>query len=204
MLFSRTMPVFDILDELADLASASTMSLRDLPGSNDPEARTEAIRSTGEKAKDLMRRVSERLAHTFQPPIDPDDIHHLASDLREVVETVSLLAERLRLYKPAAVSAEILNQIGLLSEAAQTIDQAIHLLRSRRRMRDLSPAVGEIRRLRDLGIQYNESAISKLYDGNPEPLLVLEATELHDLAHAAMRTCNDIARTLERIAVKSA
>lgn len=204
MLFHRAKPVFDVLDEMADLASASTMSLRDLPRSSDPEARTESIRSAGERAKVLMQQVSERLAHTFQPPIEPEDIHHLASDLREVVELTNLLASRLRLYKSETVSAEMLNQIGLLSDAAQAIDQGIHTLRSHRRMHDLAPTVAQIQRLQELDEHYHDAAISKLYDGSVEALVVFEATELHDLAETAMRTCNDIARTLERIAVKNA
>jgi uncharacterized protein Yka (UPF0111/DUF47 family) len=204
MWLHRNTAVFDVLDELADLASISAGRLHEATVLHATEPPTESLQEQAQRAEHLMHQINERLAHAFQSPIDPEDAHQLAEDLGRIVHLVQALAQRLRLYHATPVSGEMLREIEVLSKAAQAIDTAVHLLRRSRHRQDLSPMVAEIRRLKEVGDDHHDAALARLYAGNAEILLVLKETELHDLTETAIHTCKDIANILEHIAVKSA
>ena len=204
MLLHRNAAVFDVLDDLAALAATSAMQLERSTGSTPEEGYQAPVEATGERARELTHAINERLVHAFQPTVDAEDTHRLGKDLSEIVSAVEAVTRRLRLHQISPAAGKIAKEVEVLSQAARNIDRAIRLLRDKRHLRDMSPLIIEIHRLKEAGDEYRDTAIAALYDGSSDALSVLKETELHDLVSTVLDRCKDISNVLERVLVKVA
>ena len=62
----------------------------------------------------------------------------------------------------------------------------------------------EINRLENTGDHARDIALSKLFEGQPDPIEVIKWKEIYELVEAAVDRCEDIANTIETILVKQA
>ena len=62
----------------------------------------------------------------------------------------------------------------------------------------------EINRLENAGDRALEQAISKLFEGKPDPLEVIKWKEIYEGIEAAIDKCEDVANTIDSILVKQA
>ena len=186
---------------LASLLTQSARMLQELFGDpthvNDKVA---AIKKIEHEADQLTHDVIDRLDRTFVTPIDREDIHLLASRLDNVIDQIDGAARRFQMFRiavrrePAVELCAILIRMGEAIEAAVTnVKKPSHVVERGR----------EIKRLEEEGDALYHAAMGGLFEGTPDPLEVIKWKELYDKVEGALDECEDVANTLDSIALKN-
>ena len=174
---------------------------------------TEHFEKLNETAKQLERLehdgdqvlhdIMARLNRTFITPIDREDIHQLASRLDDVLDLIEEVSERFILYKVQTITPQARQLAKVIQQQAQEIHKVMPKLRDMRHERIMEHCI-EINRLENTGDQLLREAFAALFDGQPDPLIVIKWRELYELMELATDKCEDVANTIEGIVLKNA
>jgi predicted phosphate transport protein (TIGR00153 family) len=195
---------FDLFEGLATHAVSCSEHLRKMavawPRIEDEVQR---IRQEEHQADDLAHQALERLDRTFITPFDREDIHTLVNELDNVIDMVDALAKRFTLYHVKGVDPLFVKQTEVLVRATATLAEAVKRLRKSRKLSELSDKLIEIHRLESEGDDNHHAAMSKLFNGELEPLEVMKWKEFYEYVENAIDGCEDVGNTLERIVLKN-
>ena len=166
----------------------------DLPG------KAERLHDLEHKGDDITHEIMKRLNSTFVTPMDREDIHALASTLDDVMDHMDAAADLLVLHKIERPLPEMKSQADLLVRAARTTEQAFRTLPSF----DLGQYLEEINRLENEGDKIYRQGVADLFSGDYKAMDVLKWKDVIDELEEALDRLEDVANTLEGIALKQA
>lgn len=160
------------------------------------------IREQEHSADKLAHQALDRLDRAFITPFDREDIHTLVGGLDDIVDEMDALAKRFKLYHVKSLDAAFRKQTGVLVQATAAVNVAVGRIRRNQKLSDLIEVLIEVHRLENEGNDNNHAAVSRLFEGDTPPLEVMKWKELFDRIEKAIDKCEDVANTLERIALK--
>jgi uncharacterized protein len=195
---------FDLFEALARHAVAAAEQLRQL-AKNYPAngEHLQKIRDEEHEADKLAHQALERLDRTFITPFDREDIHELVGGLDDIVDNIDACAKRFFLFHITTMETDFLKQADVLVQATVTLSDAVHRLRTSRKLSELSEKLIAIHHSESIGDDNHHAAISRLFDGTTDALEVMKWKEQYDLIEEAIDNCEDVGNTLERIVLKS-
>ena len=198
-------PAFYIeLDRLATMVAHSIEMLSRLfDGAQDAAQIVSAIEAERHDAHLLTREVLRRVDDAFITPFDREDILQLDADLYGVMESVANTAERMHLYGIRDVYPQLQGQCKILGRAGKLVNDVVTGLRHAT-LDLIRGQLDEIGRLEEQARIERQKFLSELYRGSPDPIDAIKKKELHDLTLAAIRSCDSVGRTVERVLVKNA
>ena len=144
-----------------------------------------------------------RLDQAFITPLDREDILSLINEMDGVVDRVSELSQRFRLYKLKDLHPTLTGQAKNLSTISGQLSEIIHGLRHEKRLKDLKPALDAVSNTMELVKRDREQFLGDLFVGNPDPLEVIKKKEMHDLLEDAIERCEEATETLARVLLKN-
>jgi uncharacterized protein Yka (UPF0111/DUF47 family) len=144
-----------------------------------------------------------RLDQAFITPLDREDILSLINEMDGVVDRVSELSQRFRLYGLKDLHPTLSGQAKNLSTIAGQLNEIVHGLRHQKKLRDLKPGLDAISDAMELVKRDGEVFLKELFTGNPDPLEVIKKKELNDLLEEAIERCEEAAETLARVLLKN-
>jgi len=195
---------FDLFEGLSKHGVGVAEQLRQLATQfPDIETSIQKIREHEHQADELAHKALERLDSTFITPFDREDIHALVGELDDIIDTVDALAKRFPLYHVKSMELAFVQQTEVLVQATSAMNQAVLRLRKSRKLNDLSEHLIQIHHMESIGDDNNHAAVSKLFEGDVNPLDVMKWKELYDLIEEAIDHCEDVGHTLERIVLKN-
>jgi len=201
-LIPRDEEFFDMFASLASLLTASARLLHEL--FSDPAElgqKVAAIKKLEHEADNLTADVIRRIDRTFVTPIDREDIHLLVSRLDNVIDLIDGTSRRAQIFRieetrPAAIRlCAILIKMGEAIEGAVTNVKKAKIVVERGR---------EVKVLEEEGDAIYHEAVGALFEGKPDALEVIKWKELYDKIEGALDECEDVANTLDSIALKNA
>jgi predicted phosphate transport protein (TIGR00153 family) len=148
-----------------------------------------------EATHEIMRRVNS----SFITPFDREDIYRLASRLDDCVDMMETAADLIVLYRIGELPGGITAQVAVLSRMAELTADAMPRLRS---MHDLSEYWIEINRLENQADQAYRRLLAELFNNGKDAITVLKLKEVVDALEAAADAFENVANTVESIAVK--
>jgi uncharacterized protein len=148
--------------------------------------------------------IYDRLNRTFVTPFDREDIHALASELDDVVDLVQSTASRMALFHIDKVNKDLIAMAGIYWDATESVRKAVAEMNIPEKRRRVKDHLIEINRLENAGDRALENAISRLFEGKPDPLEVIKWKEIYEGLEEAIDKCEDVAGTIETILVKNA
>jgi uncharacterized protein Yka (UPF0111/DUF47 family) len=154
-------------------------------------------------ARKVFRESLLRLDQAFITPLDREDILSLITEMYGVVDRVSELSQRFRLYNLRDLHPTLTGQATNLSKIASELNDIIHGLRKKKKLKDLEPALDAVSGAMELVKRDREIFLGGLFAGNPNPLDVLKKKELHDLLEEAIERCEEATETLARVLLKN-
>ncbi len=154
-------------------------------------------------ADQLTHDLMEKLNRTFITPIDREDIYRLAVDFDDVMDLMEAVTERFILFKIQRVMPHAQEIAKVIQQQTQEINRLVPQLRRMRRD-SILPHCVEINRLENTGDRLLRTAFASLFDGSHDPLTVIKWRELYGLMEEATDKCEDVANTIEAIALKHA
>jgi uncharacterized protein Yka (UPF0111/DUF47 family) len=192
---------FALFDQLAARLTTASALLRELfanPAQLD--ALVVRIKAEEHAADTITYEVMQRIDRSFVTPLDREDIHLLTNRLDNVVDLMDGTARRAKMFRIAERREPALQLIGVLEECAKVIAIGVKDIRSPAAVHKSARRIKELEEKADA--IYGE-AIHGLFEGNPDPLVVMKWKEIYDNLEHAVDECEDVANVLESISLKN-
>ncbi|BDC51575.1 phosphate transport regulator [Bryobacterales bacterium F-183] len=164
-----------------------------------PEAAAR-IQVLEEEGDELSSNLSKTLGDTFITPIDPEDIQTISSRMDSVLNGIEDTAHRLVAYKVHPVPAPMLEQCDIILAQANALKAALAALSKDQAYGEFCQ---EIIRLEERADVVDRSAVSRLFDTEPNPILVMKQREIYEFLEATTDSCLAVAVALQYVAAKN-
>ena len=161
--------------------------------------KADEIKEVEHKCDFLTHETIQRLNRTFVTPIDREDIHALARSLDDVMDAIDAAASLVRLYRLPTVRFGARELAHVITASAHSVRLALDAMEKNQGM---SPHSVEINRLENEADRIHSEAVSRLFDEERDPILVMKWKETLDLLEQATDRCEDVANVIEGVAVK--
>ena len=202
-LIPRDEEFFNMFAELATRVTATARLLHEL--FTDPSQlnqKVAAIKKLEHEADQITHGVIDRINRTFVTPIDREDIHLLASHLDDVIDQIDGAARRAQMFRIGDTPARepAVRMCALLIRMGEAIEGAVANVK---KPKIVVESGVEVKQLEEQGDAIYHEAVGHLFDGTPEPLVVIKWMELYDKIENALDECENVANTLDSIALKN-
>ena len=192
---------FSMFASLASRATASARLLAELFAN--PARMAElvtAIKQIEHEADTITHDVIARINRTFVTPIDREDIHLLASRLDDVIDQIDGTARRALMFRINEVREPATRMTAILIKSGEAIEGAVQHVKKPTIVVEQSV---KVKQLEEEGDAVYHAAVGGLFEGTPDPIQVIKWKELYDTIERALDRCEDVANTLESIALKN-
>jgi uncharacterized protein Yka (UPF0111/DUF47 family) len=132
-------------------------------------------------------------------PLDREDIHALARSLDDVMDAIDASATLVRLYRLESVRFGARELARIISACT---DQILLGLTALEKSKGLAGPAIEINRLENEADRIHQQAVTKLFDDERDPIVVMKWKEALDFLEDATDRCEDVANVLEGVMVK--
>jgi uncharacterized protein len=162
--------------------------------------KADEIKEVEHKCDFLTHEIIQRLNRTFVTPLDREDIHALARSLDDVMDSIDAAATLVRLYRLDTVRFGARELAQIITASTHQVRLALDALEKHKGI--LGHAV-EINRLENEADRIHQQAVSRLFDDERDPLVVIKWKETLDFLEDATDRCEDVANVLEGVVVKN-
>jgi uncharacterized protein len=185
---------------LADELKRGAKLLEDMLAPEKPDwDKADAIKEVEHKCDFLTHEVIQRLNRTFVTPLDREDIHALARSLDDVMDAIDASASLVRLYRLSSVRFGARELAAIISASSHQVRLGLDALEHNKGL--ITHAV-EINRLENEADRVHQQAVSRLFDDERDPIVVMKWKETLDFLEDATDRCEDVANVLEGVMVK--
>ena len=161
--------------------------------------KADEIKEVEHKCDFLTHEIIQRLNRTFVTPIDREDIHALARSLDDVMDAIDASASLVRLYRLDSVRFGVRELAQVISASTHQVRLALEALEQHKGL--ITHAV-EINRLENEADRIHQQAVSRLFEDEKDPIVVIKWKETLDFLEDATDRCEDVANVLEGVMVK--
>jgi uncharacterized protein len=204
-LLPRDEKFFDLFTSVASIIVAAAKLLQDLIGTDELRRGpiVDAIKRLEHEADEITHEVVTRLDRVFITPLDREDIHLLASRLDDVVDLIDGTARRVQMYRAGEAPAGAVLITEVIGRATEALLVAVRSL-EKNKNRTVLDACAEVKRLEEEGDSLYHEWVARLFDGDPEPLVVIKWKEIYDTLENTLDHMEDVGNVLESISIKHA
>lgn len=182
-----------------NLVTASRLLVEIISVDSDRSALIEKMAACEHAGDEHTHAIMRRLNESFITPFDREDIYRLASSLDDIMDYMEAAADLIGLYQIEHLPKEVVRQVEVLERASELTAEAMPRLRS---MKNLNEYWIEINRLENQADQIYRRLLAKLFGGEYDALTVLKLKEVADELEKACDAFENVANTVETIAVK--
>jgi uncharacterized protein Yka (UPF0111/DUF47 family) len=196
---------FDLFDRAAANVHTATLELQQfLEHYDDLEERMRRIKELEHIGDELTHETIDRLNKTFITPLDREDIHDLVCRLDDILDRVDTAVDRIVLFKLSEPMAEARELARCLVRSTALIQEMMPLMRRIKDPQEIRLRVLEVHRLENEADRLERQALGRLFEGNPDPLLVIKWKNVIEVLESATDKCEDTANVIEGIVLKNA
>lgn len=191
---------FDLFELMAATVQQGADDLLDLLKNYvDIDRRVQRVLDTEHEGDEITHQIVSELNTTFVTPFDREDIHHLASSLDDVLDHIEAAADYLLLHRIEKPLPQMIVLAEILSLATKETSAAMPMLR---KMKGLQDYWVELNRLENEGDRSYRRTIAELFSGDYKAMDVLKYKDIIEEIEQAIDRLEDVANTIESIAVK--
>ena len=194
---------FDLFGRLAAYLVAATTELTALLGAEDDNERkaiAKRVADLEKSADETSHEVTRRLRTSFITPFDRGDLYALAGALDTCLDHMDAAADLVKVHRLHSFTPRLGRQIDTLGRMAQLTLEAMARLRSLGEMADYWV---EINRLQNAAAKNHRRLVAEVLDAHlDDPVMALRQVRVVDTLQAAADAFEDVASTIEGIAVK--
>jgi predicted phosphate transport protein (TIGR00153 family) len=162
-------------------------------------ATAEELKKIEHHADDLTHELLRRMESTFVTPFDREDIHMLADRLDEVVDTTEEVARLAAVFQIERLNGPTAEMARILGRACAQVADAVAALPA---TAPVLEATKEVRTTETYGDALYYTALGELFENSKDPLEVIKWKDIIEHLEIAIDACEDVAGTLEGIALK--
>jgi uncharacterized protein Yka (UPF0111/DUF47 family) len=168
-----------------------------------PDRRTylvESIKRLEHECDQVTHEVITRLDRTFITPLDREDIHELASGLDDVIDLIDGAARRAQIFHLGEAPEGAILLADVIRRACEELLLAVRGLSKNQGA--VLPACIAVKRLEEEGDSLYHEWLGRVFEGSPDPVLVIKWKELYDNLEKTLDHAEDAANVLESISIK--
>ena len=202
-LLPREEEFFDLFVEVAKRTQDAAGRLRELFDAP-PERRSpivEAIKRLEHECDQITHEVVNRLDRTFITPLDREDIHKLASDLDDVMDTIDGTARRAQMFHLGAAPQGVRLLAEVIGRMTNTLGEAVGRLK---KGDDVIKYCVQAKSLEEEGDVIYHEAIGQLFEKESNAIELVKWKEIYDNLERTLDEAEDVANVVESIALKHA
>jgi len=185
-------------DLIREASNALLSALRD--GNSHLEEAAVKIRNFEQRGDEIIHEVFKALNRTFITPLDPEDLHSLASYLDDVLDAIEDVSQRLVDYRIDPVTPPMVEMAARIASCAQALQRAFDALDKDEKL--LVHCI-EINRLEEEVDELLRLAIMELFDTERDPIRVIKYKEVYEFLELAADRCEDVADALQNVVIKN-
>ncbi|MCU0246597.1 MAG: DUF47 family protein [Bryobacter sp.] len=152
------------------------------------------------KGDEIIHTIFTKLNATFITPIDPEDIHSLASYLDDVLDYIEETAHRASAYRLATIPPAMIEMAKRVADCARALEKALAALSEDHNV--LEHCI-EINRLEDEADHISRKAVADLFVNETNPIELIKLKEIYEMLELATDACEDVADELQGVVVKN-
>jgi len=152
------------------------------------------------KGDEVIHEVFNRLNQTFITPIDPEDIHAIASALDNVLDGIEDTSHRLVSYCINPIPPVMITLAEMVAACAKEMHAALTELE--KNGATMQHCI-EINRIENEADRIGRSAVADLFNKEKDPIQVIKLKEVFDYLEATVDSCEDVADVLQNVVVKN-
>ena len=196
---------FDLFEKAAENAHQCALALQEfLERYDDLEGRMRRIKELEHIGDELTHETIERLNKTFITPIDREDIHDLVCRVDDILDRIDTAVDRICLFKLERPMEESKQLARCLVRSTTLIQEMMPYLRDMKGADDVRLRVREVHRLESEADTIERQALVRLFEDNPDPILVIKWKNIIEVLESATDKCEDVANVIEGIVLKNA
>lgn len=211
-LFGFLMPkeaaFIDLFGEQSRLVITAAVELKGLiDGEGGLDDRFAAIRRIESEADEVTKQIFLAAGHTFNAPLDRENILGLAHELDDVVDLIEETSKEIKRYEVRSFSEEMRVMAGAVSKSAGLLHQAIPLLQSitreHQKISDLCAGVGRIEGEADACFDEGLTRLrAQARAGEIDTLAYIDLKEIFERLEDVVDKCDDVANLIQTITAK--
>ncbi len=152
------------------------------------------------QADKVLHAIHVKLHQTFITPIDPEDIHSLASHLDDVLDYLEDATHCLVAYKVSPIPKPVTDICACLVRCTAELAKAFQALSDGRNLDEYCVQINHIEGEVDA---IERSAVADLFEREPNAIQIMKMREIYDLLERTADACEDVADVLQNVAVKN-
>ena len=202
-LLPREEEFFDLFVEVSKRTQDAAGRLRELFDAP-PERRTpivEAIKRFEHECDQITHEVVNRLDRTFITPLDREDIHQLASDLDDVMDTIDGTARRAQIFHLGTPPLGVKQLAEVISRMTAVLGEAVSRLK---KGDDVIKYCVQAKSLEEEGDVIYHEALGQLFEKETNAIELVKWKEIYDNLERTLDEAEDVANVVESIALKHA
>jgi len=208
-MFSRFMPrqgkFFELFNEHAELIVQGSRELAALMASGDDlERRAHTVESIEKRGDKITRTTIELLHKTFITPIDREDIHHLISEMDNILDLIEDSAQLMFLYDVRVLPPEAKKLADICVECCEKVKGAVVLLPSMDNADAIMAICQDIDRLESEADHVMRAAIGRLFRDEPDVRELIKLRTVYEHLETVTDHCEDVANILQGIVLENA
>lgn len=193
---------FALFLKQARLISAASLVLYEAAqkGNAQLEAASAKIVRLEQEGDEIIHDIFTKLNQTFITPLDPEDIHSVASHLDDVLDGIEEAAHRMVAYRLETIPSLVVELCKVIHVSALELEKAFEALNVD------SPLIEhciEINRQEDIADQLVRRAIADLFNSERDPIKLIKLKEVYEALEETTDRCEDVADTLQNVVVKN-
>lgn len=169
-------------------------------GNSELTQSAEAIRTLEAQGDEIIHDVFTRLNQTFITPLDPEDIHSLASHLDDVLDGIEDAAYRIAAYRLEPIPGTVVRLSEIIDQCATCLERAFQALNTNQAV---LPHCIEINRLEDEADSILRQVVSDLFRNTSDAIALIKQKEVHEYLEQTTDRCEDVADVLQAVVVKN-
>ncbi len=158
------------------------------------------IREVEHQGDEVTHEIMVRLDQTFLTPMDPEDIHRLASRLDDVLDMIDAAIGRLVLYRVMSLPPEMAALAHIVEACSLALVKAIAAMTRGDRVTE---HVIEIDRLENEADRVNREGLAELFETETDAIQLIKLKEIYEILESASDTCEDAANVIESVVLKN-
>ncbi len=199
---------FPLFENDAQNLITACISLKKLLNAEDEEKRSKYIKKIKDiehHGDEITQQIYDQLNRSFITPFDREDIHELATNIDDVVDSIKGVSRRINLYRPKEVSlifgeiAEVLHQAGL--EVEISVNGLSH---PGSKKEIILEACRNLNKLEKKADDYYHSGIRALFEEEKDAIELIKKKDILETLEKCVNKAENISDTIKEILIKMA
>lgn len=201
-LLPRQEKFFDsFLDQVRLIVEASRLLAEAVKEGNSHLSRAAVrIQQLEHEGDEIIHDTFTRLNQTFITPLDPEDIHSIASRLDDVLDGIEDAAYRMVAYRLEPIPPVAVELCTVVYDSALSLEKAFEKLNKDEKLLD---DCIEVNRLEDYADLLVRRAVAELFEQEKDPIALIKQKEIYEFLEDTTDRCEDVADVLQNVVVKN-